>query len=162
MKRLNFIFLILFGVCIFGGCASNPTQEAALLLVDQLDNYQASVAEKVKAERAFYQDIRSALDKAASRQTWVDQAVETRNRITRLTDQAIVIKYLIGREVVIEKAKVVNYKRKKYYHKGVHFRWTFALESGKELLVKVDYLKNEAGVTEAIDEFCHALTIPPD
>lgn len=90
MNRLNCAFLFLSGACVIGGCAANPTQEAALLLVDQLDSYQVSVAEKVKAERAFYKDIRSVLDKAAGRQAWVDQAFETRNRITRLTDRAIV------------------------------------------------------------------------
>lgn len=90
VKRLKFAFLILVGACVICGCASNPTQKAALLLVDQLEIYQASVGEKVKAERAFYQDIRSMLDKSAARQAWVHQQVETRNRITGLTDQAIV------------------------------------------------------------------------
>ena len=84
------------------------------------------------------------------------------HRTLLVTDQAIAIKYLTGREEVVKKVEVVNYKRKKYYHKGVHVRWTFALESGKKMMVKVDYLKNEAGVTEAIDEFCSTLTKGPD
>lgn len=77
-------------VSTLGACASNPTQEAALLLVDQVDTYQGAIEDKLKAETEFYKDIRSALKDAAVRQAWFQQEVETRNRITQLTDRAIV------------------------------------------------------------------------
>ena len=76
--------------CALAGCAGNPSKEAALLLVDEIDNYQAAVATKVEAEQTFYRDIRAALTASAARQAWVEQKIETRNRITRLADKAIV------------------------------------------------------------------------
>ena len=72
------------------GCATNPTQQAALLLVDQLDSYQGQVNAKIKAEQTFYRDIRAAADAAAGRQAWVDQALAQRTAIIELADQAIV------------------------------------------------------------------------
>lgn len=77
-------------VCALTACAANPAKETALLVVDEIDNYQASMAAKIEAEQIFYKDIRETLKAAAERQSWVDQRVATRNRITELTDRAIV------------------------------------------------------------------------
>jgi hypothetical protein len=76
--------------CALTACAANPAKETALLVVDEIDNYQASVAAKIEAEQMFYKDIRETLKAAAERQSWVDRRVATRNRITELTDRAIV------------------------------------------------------------------------
>ena len=81
---------IVLAVCTLTACAANPAKETALILVDEIDNYQASMAAKVEAEQIFYKDIRDTLKAAAERQSWVDQRVATRNRITELTDRAIV------------------------------------------------------------------------
>jgi len=59
--------VIALAACLLGACASNSPTEAALLLVDQLDEYQSAIGEKIQAEREFYIDIRDMLDEAATR-----------------------------------------------------------------------------------------------
>ena len=77
-------------ILLMTACAGNPSKEAALLLVDQIDEYESAITKKIHAEQTFYREIRSALKESARRQTWVEQEFETRNRITQLTDRAIV------------------------------------------------------------------------
>ena len=72
------------------GCASNPTQQTALLLVDELDSYKDQVQAKIDAESAFYREILAAADAAAGRQAWFAQAMAQRTAIIELADQAIV------------------------------------------------------------------------
>jgi hypothetical protein len=72
------------------GCASSQPKDAALLLVDQIDEYEAAIRDKILSEQTFYRDIRDALKEAAARQVGVDAKVATLNRITRLTDRAMV------------------------------------------------------------------------
>ncbi len=81
---------LLIAMLVMTGCAGNPSKEAALLLVDQIDTYETAIKKKIDAEQIFYQDIRTALNKAAGRQAWAEQRIETHNRIIKLTDQAIV------------------------------------------------------------------------
>lgn len=90
MTKIRGVFTVTV-VLLFVGCAGNPSKDAALLLVDEIDNYQASVASKIKAEQTFYKDIRHAASESASLRAWIDQEIETLNRVTRMTDQAIVV-----------------------------------------------------------------------
>ena len=88
MKKLIFLAGLL---ALLSACAENPTQEAALLLVDQIDSYQTQVQAKIKAEQQFYRDIRTTFKMAAGRQAWVEQRLVQRAGIIELTDQAIVL-----------------------------------------------------------------------
>jgi len=83
------IFTIGISASVFG-CAANPTQPAALLLVDQLDIYIEQVQAKIKAEQTFYRNIQTTAVEAARRQAWVDQRLAQQNAIIEMADQAIV------------------------------------------------------------------------
>ncbi len=81
---------ILISILVVAGCASNPTQKTALLLIDQIDEYEAVINKKISVEQTFYREIRAALKDTAGRQAWVEQKFATRNRITQLTDRVLV------------------------------------------------------------------------
>lgn len=87
MRRL----ILFIGISVLMiGCAANPTQQAALLLIDQIDDYEEQIKSKIKAEQTFYNEIQETAKKAAGRQAWIDQRHVKRASIIELIDQAIV------------------------------------------------------------------------
>ena len=82
--------ILLIVILIMTGCDGNPRNEATLLRIDQIDESETEIKKTISAELNLYRDQRSALMRAAGRQAWVEQELETRYRIIKLTDRAIV------------------------------------------------------------------------
>jgi hypothetical protein len=72
------------------GCATNPTRESALLLVDQIDEYEKAISAKVAAEQTYYAQTRTTLQDQARRQALREQQRDYLVGITEITDQAMV------------------------------------------------------------------------
>lgn len=72
------------------GCATNPTRESALLLVDQIDEYEKAISAKIGAEQTYYAETRSNLRDQARRQALREQQRDYLVAVTDITDQAMI------------------------------------------------------------------------
>ena len=86
MKAIALAFLL----AALSGCAANPTRESALLLVDQIDEYEKAINAKVAAEQTYYSETRRDLQDQARRQAALEQERDYLVGVTNLTDQATI------------------------------------------------------------------------
>jgi hypothetical protein len=86
MKRV-LLFLVLTALA---GCATNATRESALLLVDQIDEYQKAIDAKVAAEQTYYTQTRNDLQDQARRQALREAQASSFTALTEITDQALI------------------------------------------------------------------------
>ncbi|HEX7236998.1 MAG TPA: hypothetical protein VF405_08565, partial [Gammaproteobacteria bacterium] len=86
MRRIVLFLLPL----MLAGCATNPTRESALLLIDQIDEYEKAISAKVAAEQTYYAETRSNLQEQARRQALREQQRDYLVGVTEITDQATV------------------------------------------------------------------------
>ena len=86
MKAIALVFLL----AALAGCAANPTRESALLLVDQIDEYEKAINAKVAAEQTYYSATRRDLQDQARRQAALEQERDYLVGVTNLTDQATI------------------------------------------------------------------------
>jgi hypothetical protein len=86
MRTIALAFLL----AALAGCAANPTRESALLLVDQIDEYEKAIDAKVAAEQTYYAATRRDLQDQARRQAELEQELDYLAGVTDLTDQATV------------------------------------------------------------------------
>src|SRR5512134_820876 len=86
MRKLALLLL----PALLAGCATNPTRESALLLIDQIDAYEKAISGKVAAEQTYYAETRSNLQDQARRQALREQQRDYLVAVTEITDQAMV------------------------------------------------------------------------
>jgi hypothetical protein len=77
-------------LAVLTGCATNATRESALLLVDQVDEYEKAVDAKIAAEQTYYTQTRNDLQDQARRQALREQQARFLTALTEITDQAMV------------------------------------------------------------------------
>lgn len=85
-----------------------------------------------------------------------------RHRTIIVNAHEIRIKELIKGERIILKAEVKYYRTTYEYRKTPFTTWYFTMNSGHEVILSHDYMKNEKELTDTINTWCSTLPYEPN
>ncbi len=84
-----------------------------------------------------------------------------RHRTITINPHEIRIKELIKGEKVIAKSQVEYYRTTYEFRKTPFTTWYFTMNSGEEIRVSHDYMKNEKAIQDTINKWCSTLPMEP-